>query len=160
MRLPLKDIIKHPEQLSERAMAHVLIEHLTKLGYVAVTELVLDSSMFDINKLTGKNITKVRIDVAAYKDSKITFIEVENGLWSTHPVMYREFAQRVFLAYPDEYTSPTDHEQIEMAKMYGIGIVSVSLNRSVCSVLPPVDYDIPKAISNAVISLINKRKGK
>jgi len=158
----LTDIIKHPKQLSEKEMAQVLKEHLNTLDYVVVPELVLDSSMFDIKKLSGKNVKKVRIDVAAFKDDKVTFIEVENGLWVTHPLIYREFAQRVLLAYPDEHTAPTDREQIKMAKEYGIGIVSVSLNRSVCPIVPPEAYDIPESISKAIISLIEKRikKGK
>ena len=67
------------QMLSEKEMAYVLIQHLQNLDYIAVSELVLNDSLFNISKLVEKNITKVRIDVAAYKDDKITFIEVENG---------------------------------------------------------------------------------
>ncbi len=147
-------------QLSERKIAQVLIEHLQKLGYSVVTELVLDNSLFDIKFISGKDITKIRIDVAACRGDKITFIEVENGLWVTHPLLYREFAHRVLLAYPKEFQAPTDSEQIHMAKTNGIGIVSVSCDRTIKSILRPIDKDIPKARAKAIISLIKKRMKK
>jgi len=147
-------------QLSERKIAQVLVEHLHQLGYVVVTELVLDNTLFDIKFISGKEITKLRIDVAAFKDDKITFIEVENGLWITHPLLYREFAHRVILAYPEEYQAPTDQEQIQMAKINGIGIVSISFDRTIKSILRPSELNIPKARTNAIISLIKKRLKK
>ena len=120
-------------------------------------ELVLNNSLFDIKALTNRDISKVRIDVAAYKDGKITFIEVENGLWVTHPLLYRDFAHRVFLACPFDEDNPTDSEQISMAKVYGIGIIRVTNLGSIIPILSPIDYDIPPIIANPIISLIKSK---
>ena len=144
--------------LSERKIADILTVHLKRLGYLTVKELVLNNSLFDIQALTKRNISKVRIDVAAYKDGKITFIEVENGLWLTHPLLYRDFAHRVFLACPfDDDDNPTDSEQISMAKVYGIGIIRITNQGSIIPVLSPIDYDIPPIIANPIISLIKSK---
>lgn len=143
--------------LSERKIADILTVHLERLGYVVVKELVLNNSLFDIKALTNRDISKVRIDVAAYKDGKITFIEVENGLWVTHPLLYRDFAHRVFLACPFNDDNPTDSEQISMAKVYGIGIIRITNLGSIIPVLSPIDYDIPPIIANPIISLIKSK---
>jgi len=143
--------------LSERKIADILTVHLERLGYIVVKELVLNNSLFDIKALTNRNISKVRIDVAAYKDGKITFIEVENGLWVTHPLLYRDFAHRVFLACPYDDDNPTDSEQISMAKVYGIGIIRITNQGSIIPVLSPIDYDIPPIIANPIISLLKSK---
>lgn len=143
--------------LSERKIADILKVHLERLGYVVVKELVLNNSLFDIKALTNRDISKVRIDLAAYKDGKITFIEVENGLWVTHPLLYRDFAHRVFLACPFNDDNPTDSEQISMAKVYGIGIIRITNLGSIIPVLSPIDYDIPPIIANPIISLIKSK---
>jgi len=143
--------------LSERKIADILTVHLERLGYIVVKELVLNNSLFDIKALTNRDISKVRIDVAAYKDGKITFIEVENGLWVTHPLLYRDFAHRVFLACPFDEDNPTDSEQISMAKVYGIGIIRVTNLGSIIPILSPIDYDIPPIIANPIISLIKSK---
>ncbi len=143
--------------LSERKIADILTVHLERLGYIVVKELVLNNSLFDIKALTNRDISKVRIDVAAYKDGKITFIEVENGLWVTHPLLYRDFAHRVFLACPFDDDNPTDSEQISMAKVYGIGIIRITNHGSIIPVLSPIDYDIPPIIANPIISLIKSK---
>lgn len=143
--------------LSERKIADILTVHLERLGYIVVKELVLNNSLFDIKALTNRDISKVRIDVAAYKDGKITFIEVENGLWVTHPLLYRDFAHRVFLACPFDDDNPTDSEQISMAKVYGIGIIRITNLGSIIPVLSPIDYDIPPIIANPIISLIKTK---
>jgi preprotein translocase subunit Sss1 len=143
--------------LSERKIADILTVHLERLGYVVVKELVLNNSLFDIRAITKRDISKVRIDVAAYKDGKITFIEVENGLWVTHPLLYRDFAHRVFLACPFDNDTPTDSEQISMAKVYGIGIIRISNLGSIIPVLSPIDYDIPPIITNPIISIIKSK---
>jgi hypothetical protein len=155
-----ESIENHNQMLSEKEMTYVLILHLQKLGYIAVSELILDSSLFDISKLVEKNISKVRIDVAAYKDNKIIFIEVENGLWLTHPILYRELAHILFLAYPAEFNSPTDNEQILLAKRKGIGIISVTINGSIKTILRPVEHQLSDSHTKAIISLIDKRKKK
>ena len=143
--------------LNEREIANYLILHLTELGYIALKEFVLTDKYFDIEKLTGKKISKVRIDVAALKDEKITFIEIENGLWSTHPLLYRNFAHRVFVAYPAEANNPTDHEQIKLAKSEGIGVIKVSSIGSVISVIKPIEFSVPKVTSETIVSLFNRR---
>jgi len=143
--------------LSERKIADILTVHLERLGYIVVKELVLNNSLFDIKALTNRDISKVRIDVAAYKDGKITFIEVENGLWVTHPLLYRDFAHRVFLACPFDDDNPTDSEQISMAKVYGIGIIRITNQGSIIPVLSPIDYDIPPIIANPIISLLKSK---
>ncbi|NPE07097.1 MAG: hypothetical protein GNW80_02345 [Asgard group archaeon] len=143
--------------LSERKIAEILTVHLKRLGYIVVKELVLNNSLFDIKALTNRDISKVRIDVAAYKDGKITFIEVENGLWVTHPLIYRDFAHRVFLACPFDDDNPTDSEQISMAKVYGIGIIRITNLGSIIPVLSPIDYDIPPIIANPIISLLKSK---
>ncbi|MHA1122066.1 MAG: hypothetical protein ACTSPC_04575 [Candidatus Heimdallarchaeota archaeon] len=143
--------------LSERKIADILTVHLERLGYIVVKELVLNNSLFDIKALTNRDISKVRIDVAAYKDGKITFIEVENGLWVTHPLLYRDFAHRVFLACPYDDDNPTDSEQISMAKVYGIGIIRITNQGSIIPVLSPIDYDIPPIIANPIISLLKSK---
>ncbi len=143
--------------LSERKIADILTVHLERLGYIVVKELVLNNSLFDIKALTKRDISKVRIDVAAYKDGKITFIEVENGLWVTHPLLYRDFAHRVFLACPFDNDNPTDSEQISMAKVYGIGIIRITNQGSIIPVLSPIDYEIPPIIANPIISLIKSK---
>lgn len=143
--------------LSEKEIARVLIYHLEKLGYHAVTELVLNDAHMNIKKITGKDLTKVRIDVAAVKGDIITFIEVENGFWATHPLLYRNFAQRVFLAYPAENSNPTDAEQLQLAKSQGIGVIKVSTIGTLVPVLAPVDIDISPYIRNVIKSLIQKR---
>ncbi|MBK5112832.1 MAG: hypothetical protein KGD59_14345 [Candidatus Heimdallarchaeota archaeon] len=145
--------------LSERKIADILAVHLERLGYLTVKELVLNSSLFEIRAITKRNISKVRIDVAAYKDGKITFIEVENGLWLTHPLLYRDFAHRVFLACPFSDETPTDSEQISMAKVYGIGILKISELGTIMPILSPVDYDVPPIIANPIISLIKSKLG-
>jgi hypothetical protein len=155
-----ESIENHIQMLSEKEIAYVLILHLQKLGYIAVSELVLDSSLFEISKLVEKNISKVRIDVAAYKDNKITFIEVENGLWLNHPILYRKLAHILFLAYPAEFNSPTDNEQILLAKRKGIGIISVTLNGSIKTILRPVEHQLSDRQTKVIISLIDKRKKK
>jgi len=143
--------------LSERKIADILTVHLERLGYIVVKELVLNNSLFDIKALTNRDISKVRIDVAAYKDGKITFIEVENGLWVTHPLLYRDFAHRVFLACPFGDDNPTDSEQISMAKVYGIGIIRITTQGSIIPILSPIDYDIPSIIANPIISLLKSK---
>ncbi len=143
--------------LSERKIADILTVYLERLGYIVVKELVLNNSLFDIKALTNRDISKVRIDVAAYKDGKIIFIEVENGLWVTHPLLYRDFAHRVFLACPFDDDNPTDSEQISMAKVYGIGIIRITNFGSIIPVLSPIDYDIPPIIANPIISLIKSK---
>ena len=143
--------------LPERKIADILTVHLERLGYIVVKELVLNNSLFDIKALTNRDISKVRIDVAAYKDGKITFIEVENDLWVTHPLLYRDFAHRVFLACPFNDDNPTDSEQISMAKVYGIGIIRITNLGSIIPVLSPIDYDIPPIIANPIISLIKSK---
>ncbi len=150
-------IKKKVKLLSEREIARVLIYHLEKLGYQAVTELVLNEAHLNIKKITGKDLTKVRIDVAAIKGDIITFIEVENGFWATHPLLYRNFAQRVFLAYPAEYSTPTDAEQLQLAKSEGIGVIKVSTIGTLLPVLDPVDIEISPYIKNVIKSLIQKR---
>ncbi len=142
--------------LSEKRIAEILRTHLVSLGYLVVKELVLNDFHFPIKRLAGKNISKVRIDVAALKDSKITFIEVENGLWVTHPLLYRKFAHRVLLAYPSSYNAPTDEKQIEMARKNGIGIVKINELGSIIPVLKPVDYKIAPYITKSIASLISK----
>ncbi|MHA1185915.1 MAG: hypothetical protein ACTSSK_03435 [Candidatus Heimdallarchaeota archaeon] len=154
----IKEIQK--EGLSEKNIADVLLHHLSNLCYQATTELVLNSKHLDIQGLTGKELEKVRIDVAAYKDEKISFIEIENGLWLTHPLLYRNFAHNTLLAYPAENTALTDEEQIEYAKLKGIGIVSVSTIGSVTSILRPKDQEISEQLTKAIISLIDKRISK
>ena len=111
-----------------------------------------------MKQLTSKEVSKVRIDVAAIKDDKIIFIEVENGLWVTHPLIYRNFAHRVFLAYPAEIKNPTDEEQIKLAKSEGIGIIKVSAIGSITSLVKPLDYEIPAPLSKAIISLFKQKK--
>ncbi len=148
---------KKTTRLSEKEIARVLIYHLDKLGYHAVTELVLNEAHLNIKKITGKDLTKVRIDVAAVKGDIIIFIEVENGFWSTHPLLYRNFAQRVFLAYPAEYSTPTDAEQLQLAKSKGIGVIKVSTIGTLLPVLEPVDIEISPYIRNVIKSLIQKR---
>ena len=143
--------------LSERKIADILTVHLKRLGYIVAKELVLNNSLFDIKALTNRDISKVRIDVAAYKNGKITFIEVENGLWVTHPLLYRDFAHRVFLACPFDDDNPTDSEQISMAKVYGIGIIRITNLGSIIPVLSPIDYDIPPIIANPIISLLKSK---
>ncbi|MCE7743956.1 MAG: hypothetical protein GPJ52_02350 [Candidatus Heimdallarchaeota archaeon] len=143
--------------LSERKIADILTVHLERLGYIVVKELVLNNSLFDIKAITNRDISKVRIDVAAYKDGKITFIEIENGLWVTHPLLYRDFAHRVFLACPFDDDNPTDFEQISMAKVYGIGIIRITNQGSIIPVLSPIDYDIPPIIANPIISLLKSK---
>lgn len=150
-------IKKKTNLLSEREIARVLIYHLEKLGYQAVTELVLNDAHLNIKKITGKDLTKVRIDVAAVKGDIITFIEVENGFWATHPLLYRNFAQRVFLAFPAEYSTPTDAEQLQLAKSQGIGVIKVSTIGTLLPVLEPADIEISPYIRNAIRSLIQKR---
>ncbi len=146
--------------LSEKEMTYVLLQHLENSGYIAVTELVLNNSLFDISNQVSKDISKIRIDIAAYKNDKIIFIEVENGLWLTHPLLYREFSHLLFLACPAEFKSPTDNEQILMAKRNGIGIITVTKNGSIKTILPPVEYNISNSYSKAIICLIKKRKMK
>lgn len=153
-----ESINKQDKMLSEKEMTYALLQHLENLGYNAVAELVLNNSLFDISELVGKNISKVRIDIAAYKKDKITFIEIENGLWLTHPKLYRKFSHLLFLAYPAEYKSPTDNEQILFAKRKGIGILSVTKNGSIKTILRPVEYNISVSLSSVIISLIKKRK--
>lgn len=148
---------KEEKILNEREIANVLVHHLTNLGYQTKTEFVLNNSYFNIKQLTNKEVSKVRIDVAAVKDDKITFIEVENGLWITHPLIYRNFAHRVFLAYPAENENPTDEEQIKFAKSEGIGIIKVSAIGSITPLVKPLDYEIPAPLSNAIISLFNEK---
>jgi len=143
--------------LSERKIADILTVHLEQLGYLVVKELVLNSSIFNIREITKRDISKVRIDIAAYKDGKITFIEVENGLWLTHPLLYRDFAHRVLLAYPCTEETPTDSEQISMAKAYGIGILKISEHGSITPILSPIDYELPAIIANPIISLIRSK---
>ncbi len=143
--------------LSEKKLADILIVHLKQLGYLVVKELVLNRSLFNIREITKRDISKVRIDIAAYKDGKITFIEVENGLWLTHPLLYRDFAHRVLLAYPVTADTPTDSEQIAIAKAYGIGILKISKLGSITPILSPIDYEIPKIIANPIISLIKSK---
>lgn len=150
-------IKKKTNLLSEREIARVLIYHLEKLGYQAVTELVLNDAHLNIKKITGKDLTKVRIDVAAVKGDIITFIEVENGFWVTHPLLYRNFAQRVFLAFPAEYSTPTDAEQLQLAKSQGIGVIKVSTIGTLLPVLEPTDIEISPYIRNVIKSLIQKR---
>ncbi len=146
--------------LSEKKIGQVLLHHLTNLDYQVTTELVLNSNHFDIQGLTGKELDKVRIDVAAHKNGKITFIEIENGLWLTHPLLYRNFAHNVLLAYPVENTALTDDEQIKYAEKKGIGIVSVSTIGSVTSIVRPIEQEIPEQLSKAIISLLDKRVSK
>ncbi|NHJ84640.1 MAG: hypothetical protein FK734_04215 [Asgard group archaeon] len=146
--------------LSEKEMAIILVKKLFDLGYQATTELVLDNSHFSIEKLTEKSVSKVRIDVAAHKNGDIIFIEVENGLWLTHPTLYREFAHRVFLACPYEITTPTDNEQLEYAEAKGIGVIKISANGTLFTILPPQNYEIPISRAKAVISLINRKNAK
>ncbi|NHJ04193.1 MAG: hypothetical protein EAX90_05180 [Candidatus Heimdallarchaeota archaeon] len=155
---PTKDEDKKEEKiLNESEIANVLIHHLTNLGYQTKTEFVLNNSYFNIKQLTNKEISKVRIDVAAVKDDKIIFIEVENGLWITHPLIYRNFAHRVLLAYPAENENPTDDEQIKLAKSEGIGIIKVSAIGSITPLVKPLDYDIPTSLCNAIISLFKEK---
>ncbi|MBD3193057.1 MAG: hypothetical protein GF308_20640 [Candidatus Heimdallarchaeota archaeon] len=143
--------------LSEQEIAEVLLPHLRSLGYQPITEFVLSDHFFDIKRLTGKQISKVRIDVAALKGETITFIEIENGLWVTHPRLYTNLAHRVILAFPAEKQAPTDQEQIHFAKKEGIGIVKVSSIGSVIPILPPTNRVIDPAISKAVKKLLEKR---
>ncbi|NHJ47352.1 MAG: hypothetical protein FK733_06135 [Asgard group archaeon] len=145
------------KSLSEKEIAYTLLLNLQKLGYTAVTELVLNDLKFDIPKLVGKNISKVRIDLAAHKNEKITFIEVENGLWITHPQIYRKLAHILFLAYPAEYNSLTDEEQILFAKSKGIGIITVTANGSIKTTLKPIEHEIPIHLAKSIISLIDKK---
>lgn len=143
--------------LSEREIAQVLLHHLQALGYQATTEFVLNDRVFNIQRLTGKQISKVRIDVAALKGEIVTFIEIENGLWVTHPLLYTCFAHRVILAYPAEKQAPTDDDQIRFAKQEGIGIVKVSAIGSVIPVLPPVTQNIDPVVGKTVKRLLEQR---
>ena len=143
--------------LSEKQIARVLVYHLEKLGYHAVTELVLNDAHLNIRKITGRELTKVRIDVAAMKGDKILFIEVENGLWATHPLLYRGFAQRVFLACPEENNTPTDEEQLALAKSEGIGVLKVSNIGTIISILEPEEKYISPYVAKTVKSLLQKR---
>ncbi|MEA2071690.1 MAG: hypothetical protein U9O98_10435 [Asgard group archaeon] len=147
----------NPPTLTEKQMADVLLIHLKSFGYKAVKELVLNESLFDIAKLTGKKISKVRIDIAALKNDKICFIEIENGCWVTHPLLYRNFAHRVFLAYPAEVKTPTDKEQIAYAKAEGLGVVTISTAESIKQLVPPKDRPMIKSLEKAIISLINQK---
>ena len=149
--------VKQKAALSEKEIARVLVYHLEKLGYLAVTELVLNDAHLNIQKITRKELTKVRIDVAAVKEDVIIFIEVENGLWATHPLLYRGFAQRVFLACPAENVNPTDSEQLQLAKSQGIGVLLVSNIGSVLPVLEPEDKEISPFITKTIKSLLQKR---
>ena len=143
--------------LTEKQLTVFVIKHLQKYGYLVTSELVLDQKYFDIKKITGKKVTKVRIDIAAYKDNKITFIEVENGLWLTHPLLYRNFANKVFLACPNSLPTTSDAEQIELARTYGIGIISLTINGSIKTVLKPIEKEIDPAITKAISNLIVKK---
>ena len=152
-----KNTAKQRPPLSEKEIARVLVYHLERLGYHAVTELVLNDAHLNIPKITSKELSKVRIDVAAVKGDVVIFIEVENGLWATHPLLYRGFAQRVFLACPAENSNPTDSEQLELAKSQGIGVLKVSNIGTVLPVLEPVDKEISPFITKAIKSLLQRR---
>ena len=149
--------LKKNQRLSERAMAKVLKRYLRERGYIAVCELVLNDKHFDIKELTGKELTKIRIDVAAHKNGSIIFIEIENGLWLTHPLLYREFAHHLFVAFPKGYSSPVDKEQLQLAAAFGIGVVAVQKTGELELLAEPTNYPIPTERANKIINLINKR---
>jgi hypothetical protein len=148
------------DPLSERRIARILEHHLQNLGYKVICEFVVNDRFLDLQSLTKKNTIKVRIDVAALKNNKLIFIEVENGLWMTHPLLYNNLAHRVFLAYPAEVSALTDNEQIKIAKEYGIGILKVSSIGSITPVLKPEEKEIPPEIDNTLIALFEKRYQK
>ncbi|MHA1773552.1 MAG: hypothetical protein ACTSXO_05445 [Candidatus Heimdallarchaeota archaeon] len=149
--------IEKKQRFSERKMAKVIEQYLRKRGYTTVCELVLNNRYFDIKEITGKELTKVRIDVAAHKNGNITFIEIENGLWLTHPLLYRELAHRLFLAFPKGYTSPVDKEQLQFAAAFGIGIVAVQKTGELELLAEPTNHPIPEKRARVIINLINKR---
>ena len=143
--------------LSEQRIAKILVYHLQKLGYRAIIEFVVNNRFLDLEKLTGKNVSKVRIDVAAVKHNKIIFVEVENGFWMTHPLLYQNLANQVFLAYPAETEALTDEEQFKIAQKYGIGILKISSIGSITSILKSKEKQLPIEVQKALLALFNKR---
>jgi len=148
------------ERFTERAMARVVVRYLQNRGYKATCELVVNEHQLEIRKLTDKEMTKVRIDIAAHKNGKIIFIEIENGLWLSHPLLYRQFAHRLFLGFPKGYASPVDAEQLELARVYGIGVVAVDKTGELELLLAARDYPIAKKTAATIIKLIDNKRRK
>jgi hypothetical protein len=155
--LDKQKIDHYSSPLTEREIAYYLVKHLEKYSYQTLLEFEVNSKYFDIRKITNKPLSKVRIDVAAIKNNKITFIEVENGFWITHPVQYLPFAHRVILAYPAEYSAPTDNQQLAFAKKKGIGVIKISRQGSLLPVLFPKEQSISNKLVKSIITLFQKK---
>ncbi len=120
------------KKITEGIITNVLSDYFTtKKGYVTASELYLDiPRTLHYDYLESRQ--NIRIDLAVYNQltGTIIFIEAENGLWLTHPQIYKPFCNRLYLACPADLSSYRQ-EQLNWATDQGIGVLEIDTDKHI-----------------------------
>ncbi len=136
-----------------------IISNTWKMENKIVTkELVIPVKGINNIYLEGRKV--VRIDLAAYNpvDDEIIFVEAENGLWLTHPMVYSALCDKLYVATPYDDTI-TREEQLKWANEEGIGVIEILYDGYIVESLKPRVRAISREIKNIVkTKLLEKAK--
>lgn len=115
-----------------------------------------NKSDIDIPNITTGQ-TKVRIDLAAWSrlDSSITFFEAERNLFAKHPIIYKPFADYVYLVCPYDSITSVSKEmkktQFELLKLNMLGLIAVKNSGELLEIILPKKLKMDPNIRQVVI---------
>lgn len=151
-------------KITEGIITNLLSEYFTtKKAYVTASELYLDiPRTLHYDYLERRQ--NIRIDLAVYNQltGSIIFIEAENGLWLSHPQIYKPFCNRLYLACPADLSSYRE-EQLNWAIDQGIGVLEIDTDKHIHFTLEAkynnVTVDIREEVRRRLSSRL-KQKGE
>ncbi|MHA1170026.1 MAG: hypothetical protein ACTSRU_19530 [Candidatus Hodarchaeales archaeon] len=117
--------------LTENRIVKLVGDYLRANYYIIEEELVINSTVLDIEKLAGQQVLRIDLAAISMLDGSIIFIEAETEAYLDHPMIYRPVADYVYLACPLEKLTVEQTQETVLKDLYqsaarhGIGIMGV-----------------------------------
>ncbi|MHA2296380.1 MAG: hypothetical protein ACXAEU_23695 [Candidatus Hodarchaeales archaeon] len=117
--------------LSEERIIRVVGDYLRANYYITEEELVINSTVLDLQELVGQDVLRIDLAGVSRLDGAIVFVEAETEAYLDHPMVYRHVADYAWLACPqikleEENNTPGILEDLyQSAAKHGVGIMGV-----------------------------------
>ncbi len=149
----------------EKEIIAILARTYSKKGWVMFKEFQIPGNVLDLSNSLGFVRKRLRPDLYGLKKGDFIAIEVENAPLLHHTTSYAHIANYCYLAYPNDsekaLTQETIEEQLQYARMKGIGVLTVSVEENeennVTELVPAVKRQIQPEIKQRIIQLAWKR---
>lgn len=143
--------------MDENELSYYVADFLRKTFFNIYFEVEINqTSNIDIPTLTSGQ-SKIRIDLAAWSrlDSSITFFEAERSLYAKHPMIYKPFADYVYLVCPYDSISSVSNSmktaQFELLKNNKLGLIAVKNSGELQEIILPQKLNMDSNIRQVVI---------